>query len=83
MGRRSKQVQKRRAQRENNDFDAIESELDNQKLVPNEPKKISANPAKLSKKQKKKKNRYQKPLAVNQAVVDVMMDEVTNAKQEK
>ena len=86
MGRnksKSKQIEKRRNQRENADFDAIE--LDNVEYA--KPVTIVNNGgsslgSKKFKKQKKK-NRLKKAMMASQAVADVMMSEISTKNQEK
>ena len=86
MGRnksKSKQIEKRRNQRENADFDAIE--LDNVEYA--KPVTIVNNGgsslgSKKFKKQKKK-NRLKKAMMTSQAVADVMMSEISTKNQEK
>ena len=81
MGRnksKSKQIEKRRNQRENAEFDAIE--LGNDVVA-----KPVVNGGSFSKKFKKqkKKNRLKKSMVASQAVVDVMMSEISTKNQEK
>jgi len=85
MGRnksKSKQIEKRRNQRENAEFDAIELEnVEYAKPVA----VVNGGPSFNSKKFKKqkKKNRLKKAMMASQAVADVMMSEVSIKNQEK
>ena len=85
MGRnksKSKQIEKRRNQRENAEFDAIELEnVEYAKPVA----VVNGGPSFNSKKFKKqkRKNRLKKAMMASQAVADVMMSEVSIKNQEK
>ena len=86
MGRnksKSKQIEKRRNQRENAEFDAIELEsVEYAKPVTIVNNGGSSLGSKKFKKQKKK-NRLKKAMMASQAVADVMMSEISTKNQEK